>query len=40
MAWEGLWNLARDNMLKDRGASPKKKVTLLESTRRCMKRIS
>ena len=40
MAQKGLWNLAREKILRERGALPNEEVTPLESTRLCMKNIS
>ena len=41
MAQKDLWNLARENMLQDKEVHcQRKKETLSDSTRLCMKRIS
>ena len=40
MAQKGLWNLARDEMVQDRGALPKEEGDVLRETRTCMKRTS
>ena len=40
MAQKGLWNLARENCCRTEERCPRKKVTLLDSVRRCMKRVS
>ena len=41
MAQKGLWNLVREKVLQDtEERCLRKKVTLLENTRLCMKKIS
>ena len=40
MAQKGLWNLAREKCRRTEEHCPKKKMTFLESIKRCMKKIS
>ena len=40
MAQKGLWNLAKERIMKERKSGPVRKVMLLENGKPCMKKTS